>query len=449
MWRDYYGGTLVHPFAAGILGISLVANFLIPRRWLLAPFLVVLFFIPTAQRVSIAGLDLQFARIIGLALLLRVLLLQEYRSIRWGRADAALGAWLLIGTVVFSIGRGQGLVTYLGRWLDIAPAYLVARVAIQSREELHKFVWLTAILTLPVAVFFFIEFVTGRNVFSVFGGVQEYSSVRDGRLRCQAAFGHPILAGTLWAVLGSVFVGSWLGRRSAWAAIAVALAAFIIVASASSTPVLAVAGIALAWCLYPLRRFIGSLCLIALLGAVVLHFIMEAPIWHLVARVSAVGGSTGYHRYVLIDSAIRFVGEWWLLGTERTSHWNSQVQTFDVANQYVLEGVEGGVWRLAAFFYLIWAAFSSVGRAIRFAVSAGDRFLVWGFGAALFGFCLSFIGVSPFGQMVPIWFIWLGVCAGLPQSLGTVHPVLSSVVAGRRPQRAGLSTVGCEVHLKV
>ena len=42
-----------------------------------------------------------------------------------------------------------------------------------------------------------------------------------------------------------------------------------------------------------------------------LHLAMNNPVWHLLARVNVVGGSTGWHRYHLIDKAIEHL-EWWV-----------------------------------------------------------------------------------------------------------------------------------------
>src|SRR5690606_14928514 len=69
----------------------------------------------------------------------------------------------------------------------------------------------------------------------------------------------------------------------------------IIVASSSSTPLLGfVAGVGF-WLLWPVRRGMRYLFISMPFVLVALHMAMEAPVWHLVARMSAVGGSTGYH----------------------------------------------------------------------------------------------------------------------------------------------------------
>jgi hypothetical protein len=57
---------------------------------------------------------------------------------------------------------------------------------------------------------------------------------------------------------------------------------------------------------------------VGLVGALaVLHFfVMQAPVWHLISRIDLIGGSTGWHRYIIfdafLDSLRRLVPHWLL-----------------------------------------------------------------------------------------------------------------------------------------
>ena len=44
------------------------------------------------------------------------------------------------------------------------------------------------VVLIPVAIFMTIEKTTGRNYFSMFGGVSTLTAIRDGKLRAQGAF---------------------------------------------------------------------------------------------------------------------------------------------------------------------------------------------------------------------------------------------------------------------
>ena len=62
----------------------------------------------------------------------------------------------------------------------------------------------------------------------------------------------------------------------------------------------------------------------------------------LMARVDVFGGSTGWHRAWLIDTAVKHFSEWWLLGIKNSGVWDPLLA--DVTNQYLVEGFDGGRW---------------------------------------------------------------------------------------------------------
>ncbi len=99
-----------------------------------------------------------------------------------------------------------------------------------------------ALMILPLAVSMLREEMSGRNIFSGFGGVlPELTLVRNGKLRCQGAFRHPILADTYGATLFPLFVGLWFAQpREKWRVIlGTRSAAVVTVAAASNGTLLA------------------------------------------------------------------------------------------------------------------------------------------------------------------------------------------------------------------
>ena len=77
-------------------------------------------------------------------------------------------------------------------------------------------------------------------------------------------------------------------------------------------------------------------------------------------------GGDGWHRSELIDTAIRHFHEWWLLGTQYTMHWmtfSNEIEPgmADITNQYVFEGIKGGVVTLLLFIAIIALSFKAVG----------------------------------------------------------------------------------------
>ena len=70
-------------------------------------------------------------------------------------------------------------------------------------------------------------------------------------------------------------------------------------------------------------------------------------------------GGEGYHRSSLIDAFVDNWSEWFLIGTSSTAHWGFPMS--DTTNQYVDEGVTGGILTLVAFVALLTLAFRGIG----------------------------------------------------------------------------------------
>ncbi len=147
-----------------------------------------------------------------------------------------------------------------------------------------------------------------------------------------------------------------IGFLRVWAVIGVVCGLMIIVWCASSTPISSVVCGVLGACFFAARRHMRAVRWTVFGLLVVLHLVMQAPVWHLVARIDLVGGSTGWHRFNLINQFILRVNEWWLLGVKSVESWG--VVLGDITNQYILEGVRGGSLALALFVALIIMAFS-------------------------------------------------------------------------------------------
>jgi hypothetical protein len=256
------------------------------------------------------------------------------------------------------------------------------------------------------------EKATGRNVFAIFGGVMPNTIIRDGALRCQGPFAHPILAGTYGAVILPLCIALWWRGNKKLAFVSTCAALTITITSASSGPVLsAVFGI-VALCLWRWRGKLRILRWGMLLGLIGLNMVMKAPVWFLLARVDIFSGSTGYHRAFLIDRAIANFSDWWLVGTKSTEGWaDADQHLFDVTNQYVWEGVEGGFLTLVLFILLISFSFQAVGRAV---LAVKDKpksvgFPIWALGAALLVHVVTYISVPYFDQMIVVWYLTIAM----------------------------------------
>ncbi len=423
--------TNLHPVGGSILFLSVLAMLVLPRKHAVIPLLVLLAAIPSAQRISIATLDFTLIRLLILAGLARVTLRSEWTGFRLCRADYFVLGWAVVGVLAYAIqlGNVSAAITRGGYMIEAAGGYFLGRALIRDLAALKQSVVWLAMVAVPAALFFLVEKSTGRNLFSVFGGVPEVTEIRQGRLRCQGPFSHPIMAGVFWASLLPLVAAIWF--TSVWLRplmlIGGLAAGFIVFASGSSTPIMAVLLGAIAFCLYRFRSFTPYIRWTILAIIPVLHLVMNHGVHHLLARINVVGGSTGWHRYHLMDKAMKNVHEWFLVGIPSTGHWGWGLR--DVTNQYVLEGVRGGMLTLALFVAFLIAAFVYLSRSIRNVQSSEYRLVLWACGAVLFTHCLNFIAVSYFGQMTAAFFVFSGATVSLAVGAAASTSVSNSAEA--------------------
>jgi len=388
-----------------------ILTFSVPRKYFLVPYVIAACFVPTDQRIIIMGLDFTILRILVVAGVLRIILYGEQRYIRWNKLDMTILLWVFCGAFIYVIQwmSTKAIINRLGVIFDVVGLYWLFRQNIRSWNDV-KFVFtllaISVVILMPLVV---LEWSTGRNPFVVLGKVM--TDVRAERYRCQGPFPHSIMLGLFCAMLVPLFVGLGITQKKRifyW--IAATAAVFIVMASASSTPILVLAIVLLGLLCFKWRRLTSKagLCLLALLTA--LHVVMRAPVWHLLARVNVIGASTGWHRYNLIDKAIEHFGEWVFIGCRSTEHWGFGLG--DITNQYILEGVRGGFITLLIFLVMIYRVLKTLLHLSLQEDDSKEQFLIWCLFTMIIGHCVAFLGVSYFGQITMLWYMMLAI-AGL------------------------------------
>lgn len=451
-WADVGNSTSVHPAGIAALGLLAAMMFALPRVWSLAPLLVLTCLIPAGQRIVVAGLDFTFLRLLVMVAWLRVLLRGEARRFRWSYLDIAVIGWALAAAALETMRAAdpsKAIINRLGYAFDALGTYFYFRLQLRGYRDLEHAIRALIFTSFPVLVFFVLESQTKYNIFHVFGGVPQTTLIRNGRLRCQGPYSHPILAGCFWAVLMPLFVARlWMARDRALSILGALAALGIVAASASSTPVMAVFFGLVGAAFWLFRKTVRWVRWLTIAGCLVLHFlIMEKPIWHLMARIDFVGGSTGYHRFHLMDQCINRFSEWWLLGVDSTGHWGWGLQ--DVTNHYVYEAIGGGIWRLTIFVLMIVFAFVAVGRAVRSPhLERSEKIVAWALGTSMFAHSMNFLAVSYFNQILVVWYLHLAAISSIlrppgavkrqtRQRLAAIHHISDDAGGGRGLAPAG------------
>jgi hypothetical protein len=375
-------------------------------------------FLPLGQQVVLFGLHFTFFRILILVGLARLLTSGETRGVRFNRLDKLVMAWALVVFVCNFLRKPEAWAgaSCLGALYSNLGAYFLFRFFIRDPDDIVVHLRFLAVAAMIIGVEMACEVITHKNLFHVFGGVPEFVDERDGRLRCQGPFEHPILAGTFAATLFPLMAGLWLqGGPKKWLALpGIISSAFCTFVAASSGALLTCLAAMIGLGLWSMRNRMNLFRRGAVVLIIILSLIMKAPVWYLIAKVSDVFGGTGWFRSYLIDQAVGHFGQWWLIGTSHTANWApsglvlaADPDNMDITNHYIAQGINGGVLGLGLFIAMIVTGFKVIGRAWRDGdVLLLEPKLLWTLGVCLACHCTAFISISYFDQMQVFW-IWL------------------------------------------
>src|SRR5436190_3248505 len=275
--------TFALSFPGLLFAVAASVLFLIlKRRDALLPLIVTTCYMTLGQKLVIAGLHFTVLRMLVLAGCLRIVIRGETNDFRWCRLDTLITCWAAAAIVTYTIlwQSADALINRLGVAYDAFGLYFIFRFLLRDMEDLKRCARRFAWLLLPLALCMSVEKMTGANPFYVFGGVPRLTEIREGVLRCQGPFLHPILAGTFGAVWLPMFAALWQqGRRYQYSAgIGIVASGAITFLSGSSGPVATFLAGMLALLLWPLRRHMRSVRWTIVASLVAIQLVMKAPI---------------------------------------------------------------------------------------------------------------------------------------------------------------------------
>lgn len=417
--------TFLTPVGLSFLIVMSILILILPRRFAAVPVIITACFMTLGQSLVIGGLNFNSYRIIVFFGWLRLILRKEINVNDFNFFDKTVVWFVLVGFVTGTLllPTMDNFINRGGYVYNVILGFFLFRFLIRDIDDVILIFKAMAILMIPFAVLIMVEHSTGRNIFSIFGGVPEITVVRGDRLRCQGPFRHPILTGTFAATSFPFFFSLWFqeGKSKILSIIAMISSMIVFLASASSGPLMAFLIALISLSMWLIRMHMKIIRWALSLVIITLHLFMEAPVWYLIGRISHIVGGTGWHRSDLIDQAIKNFGQWWLLGTKYTANWaypNSCLlpmpndpNMVDITNQFIFIGLEGGVLPLILFITIITLGYKGIGRTIR---AWEDRplfirIIPWAMGAALTAHVASFFSVAYFDQMNVFWFLLLAM----------------------------------------
>jgi hypothetical protein len=406
-----------------------------PKKWIIVAFLMGVMPVPLPQSIYALGAHWHVARILVLTCLARIAMTRDLSLSDGLTIIDKMAAWSMVcqATAVIILWNFQSdaLINQMGALIDTMGAYFVIRILVRDELARRRACACLAFIVAIFAVSMVIEQVTLRNLFGELGGVRAVPEIREGKIRSQGAFRHSILAGTFAATTIPLFCTFVLNRNTRlMGMIGITGATVMTIASNSSTPLLAYVAGVVAIGVWPLRGSMRSFRLILTLLLLSLHAVMKAPVWMLIARVDLTGGSSGYHRAMLVDQFIAHFKDWWAFGVQDTSSWGWDL--WDTQNQFVNIGQGGGLLALGLFVAMICHCYSALGRG-RLKV-AGDRLLEWQYwllGCGLTAHVVGFFGVNYFDQSRMGWYLLIVIISGYCSE--TMRVPLAKNSSGRGP----------------
>lgn len=417
----------------GIIFFIVVAIALLSvrREYAPVPLLVGCCYMTMGQGLELGAISLPMYRMFLLVGLIRVIMKGESLVGGLNRVDKlviTLMAWMFFASLFHEYEPGSGPLYTLGIIFNISLIYFLVRIWSGSVDEVVSLVAAVGFVLLPVAVEMVVEQAVGKNLFSSLGGIPETVIERNGRLRAQGPFRHPILAGTVGATCLPLMLGIWRSNRFA-AMIGAAASVMMVLASASSGPVVSLlvgAGVVMCW---KYRRHAKRAVWAGVAGYLLIELISNRPAYHvIVTRLDFTGSSTAYYRARLIDTTVKHFSEWWMFGTDYTRHWIpsgigsvlANGKHIDITNYYIGFGIAGGLLAILLVLAIIRRCLADVIEHVNDDEGEdahGEKFMIWCVGASLFSHAVSALSIAYFDQSQT--FFWLSVAT--LSSLLAVH----------------------------
>ena len=178
----------LNPIVLALLLIAIILIFLLPRKYVVVPILLVTFLTPFGQQLYLAGVHVYVSRILILCGWIRI-----------GRTERMTGGFNPVDKmfVLWAIFRASATflefldrpaaINQCGFLLDAVGGYLLLRFLIQDEEDILRVVKTFAVIASIMALTMLNEKFNGLNLFGFIGGrLQPF--IRDGAIRAQATF---------------------------------------------------------------------------------------------------------------------------------------------------------------------------------------------------------------------------------------------------------------------
>ena len=434
--------TILHPVVLVALLVVIVLLLWKPRKFLIIPFLLGIFLIPRGQQIFIAGGHFYLRLILILVGSIRLITGKFKIAGGFNGIDKVFVCWVTYRVFAVTLTNWPNSnMEQLFFLLQSVCGYFLLRYLLQDEEDLLRAAKTLAITAAILGASMLYEHIFSINLFGTYlGGAPITPDIREGTARAQATFGHSILAGCFGATLLPLFILLWKRKSRTVAIIGIIGSSLMVFSTSSSTPLLAyIAGVLgiLAW---PVRRHMRFVRWGIVTAITALTIVMNAPVWFLIAHINVIGSSGGYDRAFLIDTCMRHIQDWWLIGTNQNGNWGYDM--WDLSDQFVAEAEMGGIFTIVCFITIIVGCFSRLGK-MRKLVEPQEQWLLWCLGSVMLANIFAFFGVAYWDQTQIWWFAFLAMISAVtfPTQSLSLEDAASTTPTSRFGQYQGSAKV--------
>ena len=177
--------TTLSPVVLVAMLVAIVLILVVPRRFMIVPFLTISFLVPLGQTVVLGGVHLFVARILilfGFARLVGARFTGKTKVFGrgWNKIDKVFMAWALCRAATFMLqyARMDAAVNQIGFLWDTLGGYLFLRFAIQDEEDIRRATKVFALIAIVVG---FCMVVEQRSLSNAFGALEADLHPRSGQ----------------------------------------------------------------------------------------------------------------------------------------------------------------------------------------------------------------------------------------------------------------------------
>lgn len=404
--------------------VSLLAITLRPA-YALTAYIAALLCYPNYLVVSIGTIDISVGRVVVGILLFRCLCDSRIQSkFSWSRLDTWVTLSMVVYVGVFCVTRSSlaAIENRGGFLMDTWFAYIVVRFIVTDRATLISTIKCISVVLVPLAILGVVESITGwqpflplRHFCPWYGGNIQIFEKRWGLTRAVGPSNQPILfGGGLAMFLPLIYF--LRHQKSYWLVLAYVLSGVVLIgalSSMSSGPCVMVIVVIFCLAMERQKRWVKPLLIFFVFSCIFIQVTSNRSFHHVLAtRFANPLGGAGWHRARLIDCAIKHFDEWYLLGYgDRDPGWGPDMgmSKTDITNEFIAKGVRYGILGIVVLCGVLTTAFRDLLYMHKRTQDPELRSLCWSLGSVLFSVIVTWMSISFFGQLEPLFYCILGM----------------------------------------